>query len=494
MPQKKQYGLDYLPEDWTYYRQDIQKMRDVCNGLRNCDKSQYLIQKTAEQNDHYRNRLRLAVFENRVQSAISEFAGVLSMNYHFSPDTPSEIVNQQYNVDGADSNFSVWLNTMLQKLLRDGCIGWFVGWNEELEEWKFVYVDPLSLRAPIVLTQDGTDRLFGFTVESTEKIVNGYSTEKESVYYRHELAAVSEDSNEVYYQYTKFVRGKRPDGQVDFIPVGDPVIPTGANGEPLTEIPFIWLSLGSDKTPLAFDYSFFSTLADLNILQYNKVSELNTAESNCNMLTIIRKHPGEVPDYSQDIYTGTNAVIEVGNAQFGGGIEYLEPTGRAIEITHQRNNDRDAKMDAIAKQFITGDTVERTKYQVQVEITSVQARLLTLVSNIQDAMQRSFSYAMNYAAPYPIENAGGITINSEAIRPPVQVDELRLWQELTDLGYLDKDSFLQLLQVSGAFPSGFVWDNLSPDDQDTQDSTDNQNDTEDDTEDDTDDETDNAVT
>lgn len=460
MPQKKKNGLDYLPEDWGYYRSDIQKMRDVCDGLRRCDRSQYLIQKAAEKDEHYRSRLKLAVFENRVESAISEFAGVLSMNHTFLPQTPDEISSQQENVDGCGTNFSVWLNSLLQKLLRDGCIGWFVGWDESIENWKFIYVDPMSLRAPIVLNQNGVPRLFGFTIETTERIINGYSTEEQTVYYRHELVPSDDSDNpdSVYYQYTKFIRQKSNSGDMGFVPVGEPIIPTIANGDPLGEIPFIWLSLGDDKNPMSFDFSFFTTLADLNILQYNKVSELNTAESNCNMLTLVRKHAGEVPEYPPDLYTGANAIIEVGDAQFGGGIEYLEPTARAIEITHQRNNDRDTTMDALSRQFITGDTVERTKYQVQVEITSVQARLLTVVANLQDAIQRSFRFVMDYASPIPADDVGGITINSEAIRPPVQVDELRLWQELTDLGYLNKDKFIQLLQMSGAFPSDFILD------------------------------------
>lgn len=481
MPQKKQYKLDYLPENWVYYRKDIQKMRDVCDGLRRCDRSQYLIQKTAEKDEHYRTRLKLAVFENRVESAISEFAGVLSMNHSFLPETPDEITYQQTNVDGCGTDFSVWLNSLLQKLLRDGCVGWFVGWDENTQNWKFIYVDPMSLRAPIVLTDNGVPRLFGFTIETTEQVVNGYSTEEQVVYYRHELIASDDTDNpdNVYYQYTRFIKGKDGMGDVDFIPDGDPVVPTIASGERLTEIPFVWLSLGDDRKPLSFDFSFFTTLADINLLQYNKVSELNTAESNCNMLTLVRKHAGEVPEYPSDIYTGANAIIEVGDAQFGGAIEYLEPTGRAIEITHQRNNDRDATMDALAKQFITGDAVERTKYQVQVEITSVQARLLTLVANLQDAIQKSFSFVMDYTSPFPIEDTGGITINSEAIRPPVQVDELRLWQEWTDLGYISKNKFIQLLQTSGAFPIGFVLDDGESDQGDNNNENNNENNSED---------------
>lgn len=484
MPQKKQHGLDYLPEAWGYYRKDIQKMRDVCDGLRRCDRSQYLIQKAAEKDEHYRTRIKLAVFENRVESAISEFAGVLSMNHSFLSETPDEIMSQQENVDGCGTNFGVWLNSLLQKLLRDGCIGWFVGWDDNTQNWKFIYVDPLSLRAPIVITDNGVPRLYGFTIETTEQVVNGYSTEEQVVYYRHELVTSDDNDNStnLYYQYTKFIKGKNASGDMGFIPISDPVIPTIANGERLKEIPFIWLSLGDNKSPLDFDFSFFSTLADLNILQYNKVSELNTAESNCNMLTLVRKHPGEVPEYPSDIYTGANAIIEVGDAQFGGSIEYLEPTGRAIEITHQRNNDRDATMDAIARQFITGDAVERTKYQVQVEITSVQARLLTLVANLQDTIQRSFRFVMDYASPMKTDNIGGITVNSEAIRPPVQVDELRLWQEWTDLGYLNKDKFIELLQTSGAFPVGFSLDNDGAHETNSiyQENTDNQDDNQDD--------------
>ena len=270
---------------------------------------------------------------------------------------------------------------------------------------------------------------------------------------------VGEEQYATYYQYVKYIEDKSAPG--GFVQVGDPIVPKDATGATLSEIPFVWLSLGASKTPIEFEFSHFSTLADLTIQQYNKVSELNTAESNSNMATLVRYYAGALPDRPEDIFIGPNALATIPDAQFGAKLEFLEPAGQAIQTTHQRNQDREAYMDALAKQFVTGDTVQKTATQIQVEISAVQAQLLNLVASIQDAIEQTFKTIMLYASPLEIETAGGILIDSEAIRPSIDVDTLKYWQELADLGYLERDKFLELLQVAGTFPRGFsIRDNI----------------------------------
>lgn len=449
--QSRDFKLDYLPPNFVPYHQRITIMRDIWDGLRLCDRSQYLYRKSGERQDFYQKRLKSAVFQDRVRKAIEEFAGVLSLNHSIKSDnTPKEIISQLNNVDGNGSNFSVWLNVTLQKLLRDGCIGWFVAYDDAIGLWKLVGVDPMSVRAPIVLNDNGKYKIQAFTIESIENKVSGFATKPETVYYRHEIV---EDEQGKYYQYTKFVKDNRVSS--GFRQEGDPIIPVIADGTRLTKIPLIWLSLAAEKIPLSFEFSFFSTLADLSIQQFNKVSELDTAESSSNIATLTVYHPSDVPDDLGDIYVGDGAVINVAHAQYGGKIEYLEPTGNAMQSTHQRNTDRSELMDKIAKQFITGDSTEKTKYQVAVEVTSVQAQLLTLVAFIQDAIEQTFDLIAKYTNPKPLEYAGGITIDNEAIRPPIDPETLRYYQELTDQGYLTTSEFKQLLQLSGAFPRGF---------------------------------------
>lgn len=424
-------------------------MRDVWNELRLCDRREYLQQKAGESDEFYKIRLKSSVFQDRVRRAIQEFAGVLALNSQITDATPSEIQNQLDDVDGLGSNFHVWLNRTCQQLLRDGCVAWFVAWDEAITQWKLVYADPLSIKAPIIID----NKLIALTVESSEQVVSGYSTENVRVLYRHEIVE-SEDQSFVYYQYTKYTEERSPNNP-GFIPVGPPIVPRDATGAVLPEIPFIWLSLGTEKTPLSFEFSHFSTLADLTIQQFNKISELNTAESSCNIQTLTRYWPGAAPDNPPNIYTGANAIIEVTDAQFGGKVEFLEPTGQAIQTTHQRNQDREAYMDALARQFVTGDTVEKTATQVQVEISAVQAQLLNLVASIQDAIENTFRLIMLYASPLPSDDTGGVLIDNEAIRPAIDVPTLKYWQELTDLGYLERAKFLELLQVAGTFPRGF---------------------------------------
>lgn len=443
------FKLDYLPPTWTPYIQDIVKMRDVWNELRLCDKREYLQQKAGESDEFYKIRLKSAVFQDRVRRAIQEFAGVLALNSQIRDETPFEIQNQLDDVDGLGSNFPVWLNRACQQLLRDGCTAWFVAWDETVAQWKLVYVDPLSIKAPIIVD----NKLIALTIESSEQVVSGYSTESIRVFYRHEMVA-PEGQDLIYYQYTKYIEEKSPNA-LRFTQVGPPIVPQDATGAALSEIPLIWLSLGTDKTPLSFEFSHFSTLADLTIQQFNKVSELNTAESSCNIQTLTRYWPGAAPDNPPNIYTGANAIIEVTDAQFGGKIEFLEPTGEAIQITHQRNQDRESYMDALARQFVTGDTVQKTATQVQVEISAVQAQLLNLIASIQDAIEGTFRLIMTYAKPTPSDDIGGILIDSEAIRPAIDVPTLKYWQELADLGYIERDKFLELLQVAGTFPRGF---------------------------------------
>lgn len=443
------FKLDYLPPTWTPYIQDIIKMRDVWNELRLCDKREYLQQKAGESDEFYKIRLKSSVFQDRVRRAIQEFAGVLALNSQIKDVTPFEIQNQFDNVDGLGSNFHVWLNRTCQQLLRDGCVAWFVAWDETIAQWKLVYADPLSIKAPIVID----NKLIAFTVESSEQVVSGYSTENVRVLYRHEIVE-SEDQSLVYYQYTKYIEERSPNSP-GFIQVGPPIVPRDATGSVLSEIPFIWLSLGTEKIPLSFEFSHFSTLADLTIQQFNKISELNTAESSCNIQTLTRYWPGAAPDNPPNIYTGANAIIEVTDAQFGGKVEFLEPTGQAIQTTHQRNQDREVYMDVLARQFVTGDTVQKTATQVQVEISAVQAQLLNLIASIQDAIESTFRLVMLYASPLPSDDTGGILIDNEAIRPAIDVPTLKYWQELADLGYLDRDKFLELLQVAGTFPRGF---------------------------------------
>lgn len=431
--------IDYLPPEWTAYRTDALKMRDVWDNLRRCGKSKYLRQKTGENNQDYNTRLQLAVFQSRVKRAIQEFAGVLSLNHSVREDTPDEIRRQLKNVDGLQTDFNVWLNIALQNLLRDGSIGWFVGFDEQTGQWKLAQVDPLSIRAPIVI--DG--KLLAVTTETISQEIVGASTNPYTVYVRHEII-------DGIYQYTKFVKDKSN----QFVAT-ESVVPTNAKGQPLSQIPMIWLSLSTQKIPLSLEFSYFSTLADLSILHFNKSSELDASESANNIQTLVRYFPGEVPEYPPDIYTGANTVINVGEAQFGGEIKFLEPTGRAIEITHTRNQDRDSLMEKMSRQFTSGDSEIKTATQVKAEINATQAQLLTLVAFIQDAIESTFKLATEYVSPNPPEYTGGIIIDNEAIRPSIGIETLNFYLELADTGRITEDQLRQILQISGAFPRGF---------------------------------------
>lgn len=473
--------LNWIPESWDSYKKAWAISSDFTDNL--CRQifgnqqllsddsyqlgiKNYLRQKLGERAGDYQMRLDLASFDGRLEMAVIDSGGLLAQHTVNKSLLPEEIAMNLTNVDQNTNNFEVWLNSTVIQLLIYGCWAWFVCFDKK-HGWYLQWLDPDSIASPQYSTIENREILTAFSAKGVERIRSGFGYDEQEYYIRHELVE-EEGQQQLRYRYSRWEKKQGDDGQegskYTLVPINGQqyIYTTRADDSYLSEFPLVWLNYKGKKEPLSFQYPFFSTLITLNRLHFNKESELNSAESNCNIQTLKRKHAGAVPKEPGDISLGTNSVIEIPNADQGGNVEWLEFAGTAIGITHQRNQDRSETMDRISKQFLNGGETVKTAFQVGVEVDASRSKLIAASNAIQDALQKTFRLAHQYTSPEKVPDniVDWVQLKQEVLRSPISDEKARVLIELYNLGLLTKVQVVETLQRFNFIPNDISMDVL----------------------------------
>jgi len=438
----------WLPEIWRrYWRVIWQIADDIYDGLHDyVVRSYYLIQKPGEPDAAYTLRLVTSSLDNHYRDAIDFYAGLLSQ-FEPTEDVPEDLTALFDNVDGAGNDLNIVLMMADKEILRkDSCL-LFVdpgdGINNESPRLRVISLS--EIYSPIV--ERVGDRYLITQICIHRKVQKR----------RGNFAVESVDQ---YWMYTpgevvifEKVKGNGPKDEESLIPIERKQILTAA-GVPLDQVPAVWYSCGGG-VPLQPETPPFHRLLEISLKQMNKVSELDDAEGKVNTITPYRLWPDDKPDPLPPLRLGPNAVADMGQAGQGAQIGMLEAKGNAIELTHRRNQDRVEQMKELSRSFIGGrSTLTATEANQNDSRSKVN---LQLVANEKEsAVQELFRLMMLFLAPNfkPEEFKGGIKISDEALRAPVDAQDIKVIQDGYLNGSYSRRYMLTKLKEVGFQPDG----------------------------------------
>lgn len=369
---------NYKQKDLDMYKPEYILVKDIWDCLSTQEKlSQYLVRQgtddAPEENDLYLLRLQTTKCPRAFRDGIEKASGRFGLA-KFSEDTPDIIKDRETDFDGKGTNLDSFVFRLLVNLMKYGTVAVIIDLDEEGQIMCAI--------APVTSIQnrsaDKDGKLELLTIEHEEHILDGYAQEKQYRYYEYRA-----DELRVWV---------KPDKADEL--VLDPeksTLLTNAAGEPRGEVYAVWFSCDPEPKPWVPCAPPLIGLAKDCLLQMLKVSELNQVETICNIPVIKRYHPQGVDPMGphDDIVWHSQRVIEI---PFGGDVKPDEPEGKAITITHQRNNDRQAMMDQAVDTWLMEKV--RTATESAIADDAQKTRLEIIAKAVQDGMQKVFRYML----------------------------------------------------------------------------------------------------
>lgn len=436
----------WLPQIWrNYWRVLWQIADDVYDGLHDyMVRSLYLIQKPGEPDTAYTLRLVASSLDNHYRDATDFYAGLLSQ-FEPTEDIPEALSSLFDNIDGAGNDLQVALMMADKEILKkDSCL-LFVDPGEGVENQapRLRIISLSEIYSPIVEKQGDKYVMTQLCIHrKVQKRDGDYGVKDVDQYWMYRPGEVI-----VFERFEKKdVTGKDAILEVERRPL------LKADGMPLMQVPAVWYSCGGG-VPLHPETPPFHRLLEISLKQMNKVSELDDAEGKVNTITPYRLWPDDVPQPLPPLRLGANAVADMGQAGQGAKIGMLEATGNAIELTHKRNQDRVEQMKELSRSFIGGrSTLTATEASQNDSRSKVN---LQLVANQKEStVQELFRLMMMFIDPNfkPEDFLGGIKISDEALRAPVNAQDIKGVQDGYLTGCYSRNYMLQKLKEVGFQP------------------------------------------
>ena len=371
---------NFRPKRWLDLEPSWQLCRDLMENF-NCIemRQRHLVQRMGEPNESYNQRLRMATLQNAFESAIRSMAAKIS-DYQLQ-DPLEAIVTYLDDVDCQGSNLATFiLNTLSDALVVDSIV-LVVDFNNELKRPYLTEIPIDALYCPLSLTENGKTFIQQIGVSFCKTVPDGEFGQKEIEgirVYRHRPATCQEFYN--------------IDGE--WVSVGDIQKFTNVQGQPLQELPIVWLSLqGFPKLQAGAAWSL--PLAQANFIHYNRESELDTAISITNLPTPYRTWPGAAPDAAPSLPLGVNHCVELSNGMTLG---YLEPSGGSLALSHARQQHREEQMSALGATFVS-QGMNKTATQVMAESEDKRSGIETIQTIVASAFQEAFKLWYEFSEP-----------------------------------------------------------------------------------------------
>lgn len=323
-----------------------EKSRDWFNGLHTRDMvKKYLIRKTGELKTSYDNRVKSAQVKNFYRENINTQVALMT-NFTVLDNSPEYFNDENAIVNIYNSTLKLWDEKITELFLRDGTVLVGVAFNG---------LQPYFFHITINSVQSVQYQLKGFSKKlSRLAFVQDITFTDEVVYIDYQLLSDANGENEQLLLLSwQSINGEFTITNAQFI--------VDADGNPVTEIPICMLSV-VDNLQFSHDNFPLPILEDVraqNEVALNKESELDAVETTLNLPTLLRKWLNRIPRPAPKLFLGSNRVIE---HLAGGDVSYVEPSGRGISITSERQDKRIEGLKRSQEKFfsIKADGTEQT--------------------------------------------------------------------------------------------------------------------------------------
>lgn len=436
----------WLPQDWVkYWRVIWQIADDFYDGLNDyITRSLYLFQKPGEDDAAYTIRLIGSSLDNHYKDAIDFYAGLLSQFEVIDKETPEELKALFDNIDGAGNSLTVLsLQADKEILKKDSCL-LFVDPPIEGNANKIPRLRVISLSdiySPIVEVIDGEYVMTQVCIRrSIQRRKGDHAVESIEQYWMYQPGQV------IVYESQKIDEVKTKMVEVNRFELKN------AFGNRINKVPAIWYSCGGG-IPLMPETPPFQRLLGVNQKQLNKVSELDDAEMRVNTITHYQIYPDERPDPLPRVKLGPTSALIFGGGRDGMQVGMLEAMGNGIALTHQRNQDRAEQMKELSRAFIGGrSTLTATEANQNDSRSKVNLQLVA--HQKESTMQEVFRLMMEFIDPNFVAKdfEGGIKISDEALRAPVNAQDIKVIQDGYLNGSYSRAYMLQKLKEVGFQP------------------------------------------
>lgn len=393
----------------------------------------FLVQRPGEPSDAYQNRCKLAVLNNYFKPAVRSYAALLSE--YTLEDHPESLEKFLSDVDLQGNDLRVFLANVDSEALAMGAVLVVVDYSKPLERPYLIYARIDDICGVKVICEDGRHYLermsirYEVEVEAEGKL----KSEVRYLHYQHRPARVS------------ILREKEKGGDLETLEAEKPIKP--ASGRPFVEIPVIWYSFSPGVPGKPCSPPFYS-LARLNLLHFNKDSEINTAETICNTPTVVRQHPGPKPEKTDPIYLGSNYGIEI---PAGGSISFLETGMPGLSLTHSRQVERQEQMTRLGQEFLSGGGAARTATEAILDAQQSKQELRNMAARKESLVEEIFKLWQYFADPrytYP-DPAGRLNIAENILTPDPGVQDVAAIEGLFASGIITRPTALAMLARMG---------------------------------------------
>lgn len=434
-----QTSPDYRDDYWQRLAVQWQKIDDLYSDLWYEDsRRKYLVQKAAESTEAYGVRVRMAVVDNFLRAAVDGYAGLLSEMV--ANGVPQSLTEFWDDVDLQGNSFEAFWLEVDRAALKHGAAAVLTDFNGSRPYWVLM---PLpSLWCPLVTVESGEKSLarLGYLTSVSVAEAEGFGVQNlrqmwvyESNPARATVWMEVESGGELLRGET--VEFRRPT--------------TGAGlGEPLEDLPIVWYSLAGDPL-FCPSPPPFTGLANLNLLAFNKGSELDAAESVGLMPSFLRYWPGSVPERVGDLIVG--GVVEI---PAGGDLKALATDPAVIQIAHERQLARGQTLQKLANAFLTGGDTERTATEVVIEASQAKLSLHAIAERKASAIQEALKYWAQFSDRlyrYP-DSAGSVEVSASAVDAPISAQERQQIREDFLAGLLTAGQVLAIYKRAGLIP------------------------------------------
>lgn len=409
---------DFVPKSYTAMQPNWAMARALLESMWSEEiRKEYLSRKEGEPEKAFTKRVALAVLDNYYEPALRGYVNQLT---NYSVEDPLEILEPiDDNVDLRGSSLTAFLMDALIDAMAVDSILFCVDYSEKLQRPYLLFYPIDKLTAPLVIWENAKPYIARVGVRFNYSIPDGEYGSKEGCgvrIYRHRPART-----ETWYD----VDGtwvKQDSRNIK-----------GANGKSLQELPLVWFSVQGADT-LEPKASVWDPLARLNVLHFNKASEIDTAETITNLPTPVRI--GVDSETSPALYLGYNACVDL---PLGCDIKYLEPSGASIGSSNNRQMLREKAMERLSKLFTTSDTGVRTATEVRAISEANKRGIESIAKRIESAFSEVMKVLATFSNPsfnVETDDAGEIELDNASIKAPPNADEIRVLTELFSTGLI----------------------------------------------------------
>lgn len=396
------------------------------------DVKKFLFARPGEPKDAWASRCNVAVLNNYYKPAVRSYAALLS-EYRLE-DAPESLEESGHDVDLRGNDLRVFLSNVDTEALALGAAVVVVDYNEKLERPYLAMASVDDIYGVRVIVEDGRHFLQSLSIRYEIEVETDGKMECETryLYYEHRPARCS-------------IWREKGRGDVESVESEKPI--KGANGKQLEEIPIIWYSFSSCAVAQVATPPLYS-LARLNLLHYNKDSEINTAETVVNAPTVVRTYPGPAPEKTDAITLGINYGIDLPN---GGQIRFLEATMSGLTLSHQRQVERQEQMSRLGQEFLSGGNRAKTATEAMLDAQQSKQELNNLAARKQSLVQEIFKLWQVFADPrytYP-DDAGQLIISEEVLDPAPTAQDVAVVEGLFTSGIITRPTALSVLARTG---------------------------------------------